>query len=126
MTLALEGLFLFLKVAEKYQLTNWPPDRNPLVHNGQFLSSLYPGMKETPLFQQVHFQAALAPQKPGAPLIKDNYGAALAAKLLTVFNSTTFPQGIDSLLSGIESILEVEHGIMVDPSVSHNVRAWII
>jgi hypothetical protein len=125
MTMALEGLFLFLKVAEKYQLTNWPPDRNPLIHNGQFLSSLYQGMNETPLFQQ-HFQVALAPQKPGAPLIKDNNGAALAAKLLTVLNSTTFPQEIDSLLSEIESILEVEHGILVDPSVSHDVRAWIM
>jgi FtsZ-binding cell division protein ZapB len=125
MTMALEGLFLFLIVAEKYQLTNWPPDRNPLVHNGQFLSSWYPGMKETPLFQE-HFQVVLAPQKPAAPLIKDNNGAALAARLLAVFNSTTFPQGIDSLLSGIERILEDEHGIMVDPSVSHDVRAWIM
>jgi hypothetical protein len=119
-TIALEGLLLFVKVVDKGHLSNWPPDRNPVVHNGQLLSSLYPGMKKTPLFQQQHFQQGA--QKPSAPLITDGNGAALTAKLLTVYQ---FPIGIDNLLSEIERILKGEHKILVNLSISNKVKAWI-
>jgi alpha-D-ribose 1-methylphosphonate 5-triphosphate synthase subunit PhnH len=95
-----------VKVVEKDHLSDWPPDRN-----------------KTPLFQLQHFQRGA--QKPSAPLITDGTGAALTAKLLAVYHSTTFPRGIDNLLSAIESILEDEHGISVDPFVCHDVRVWI-
>jgi hypothetical protein len=36
-----KAIYVFLEVVENDMFDQWPPDRNPLMHNGNFLNALY-------------------------------------------------------------------------------------
>jgi hypothetical protein len=114
--LVLQGIHLFLTVADTKCISDWPEDRNPVMHDGQFLSYLYPGMVQ---FRNLLLPdpAAVAIQDADQRIIKDD-GSALSGKILSAFElRDKLPQSIGKLLSEIQTILHNKHNIVVNATV---------
>jgi hypothetical protein len=120
--MALKGLLLFVNVAETADIAEWPSDRDPLVHDGKLLMSLFPEtVDSSPLFQDHLLYGNTAARTAAQPTmtIQGTNGSVIAAALLEGFHAskatTTSPNNNSTpgeLLSKIAFVLQDKHGII--------------